>query len=264
MTLQIAPAPPVAPMVQQVVEQLAGYNPERIILFGSRARGDAREHSDIDLLVIKETALPRPQRAIECRKHLTRGPGVDVEILVNTPAEIQKSIESRNPFIAAIFTDGIVVYDRHSPYGAPMLRSQIKEPTMESRLTHGQSWTENAEMELASARSLLEFGNASSSCFHSQQAAEKALKGFLIYQGRPLERTHSVVELAAMCVQEDEEFANCTEAARALNAMYIDTRYPDVETHEFKGYETAEAERALSNAQMVVDLVGSKMPPAAP
>jgi len=43
---------------------LAAGNPQRIMLFGSRARGDARPDSDYDLLVIEPSGRPRYQRAL--------------------------------------------------------------------------------------------------------------------------------------------------------------------------------------------------------
>ena len=105
---------------------------------------------------------------------------------------------------------------------------------MESSLAHGQEWLTRAERDLHVALTLLNDLETPASCFHSQQAAEKAFKGFLIFQGLPLERVHSVNDLAAACAREDEEFLTCADAAQALNSLYIDTRYPDPETHVFK------------------------------
>ena len=48
----------------QVLEQLKGYDPEKVILFGSATRGDTDEYSDIDLIVIKETDRRFVQRLI--------------------------------------------------------------------------------------------------------------------------------------------------------------------------------------------------------
>jgi len=49
--------------ISEIVNKIAfGYNPEKIILFGSYAAGNPSEDSDLDLFVIKETDLPRPQR----------------------------------------------------------------------------------------------------------------------------------------------------------------------------------------------------------
>jgi predicted nucleotidyltransferase len=41
--------------LEVIIEELKAYNPEKIILFGSSARGEEDEHSDIDLVIIKKT-----------------------------------------------------------------------------------------------------------------------------------------------------------------------------------------------------------------
>jgi predicted nucleotidyltransferase len=58
--------------------------PEKIILFGSRARGDARPNSDFDLLVIKESNEPGYQRDAPLY-HALAGLNVEVDVLVYTP-----------------------------------------------------------------------------------------------------------------------------------------------------------------------------------
>ena len=48
--------------VRQVVQDLMPYDPERVILFGSLARGDSDDYSDIDVMVIKRTETRFVQR----------------------------------------------------------------------------------------------------------------------------------------------------------------------------------------------------------
>jgi predicted nucleotidyltransferase len=50
--------------IRQVAERIAAViGAERVVLFGSHARGDARENSDVDLLIVARTALPGHQRS---------------------------------------------------------------------------------------------------------------------------------------------------------------------------------------------------------
>jgi predicted nucleotidyltransferase len=83
--------------IQQVVDALTAYKPEKIILFGSAALGDADEYSDIDLIVIKDTDKPFLQRLAEAASFIS--PYISVDLLVYTPKEIEAMIEEENPFI---------------------------------------------------------------------------------------------------------------------------------------------------------------------
>ncbi len=246
--------------LQRVVAGLRKYEPEQIVLFGSLARGDAGEHSDIDLIVIKDTDLHRQERRRECEDLLPALLGVGVDIIVYTPAEVEGMIERRNPFLAAAFTDGVVVYDRNPIPGAPPLKSRLKEPTMESRLLYGRNWLQGAGEDLYNAKVLLDAESTNGACFYSQQAVEKALKGFLVYRGLPLERTHLAAELADRCAGQDQDFAAHITDAEALDSYYIHSRYPDANTHAFRRYELADAETAVRSAERIVALVESKIP----
>ncbi len=248
--------------LQRVVAGLMAYEPEQIVLFGSLARGDAGEHSDIDLIVIKDTNLPRQERRRECENLLPALSGVGVDIIVYTPKEVEGMIERRNPFLAAAFTDGVVVYDSSPTPGAPPLKSRLKEPTMETRILNGRVWLDSANYDLRASRMLLNPDAANAACFHAQQAAEKALKAFLIYCGFILERSHSVMGLAARCIEQDPDFRSIAADANAVTGLYTDTRYAEEGNgFVFKNYELPEAERAVEAAARIVALVESKIPP---
>lgn len=86
--------------------------PERIILFGSRARGDHRPDSDIDLLVIQKSNLPRHRRAVPIYEALNGLPvEVDVEVIVYTPAEVEEWSEVRQAFVTTALREGKVLYE---------------------------------------------------------------------------------------------------------------------------------------------------------
>lgn len=70
-------------MVLRIVER---FDPERIILFGSAARGDAGPDSDVDLLVVMPAKGLKREKQLEIRKAL-RGIRVPVDIVVSTPEE---------------------------------------------------------------------------------------------------------------------------------------------------------------------------------
>ena len=62
-------------------------------------------------------------------------------------------------------------------------------------------------------------------CFHCQQAIEKCLKAFLIYNGVDIERTHNIIFLLAQCANFDSEFT--TIDPLNINAYAVQGRYPD-------------------------------------
>jgi predicted nucleotidyltransferase len=85
--------------------------PEKIILFGSWARGERGDHSDIDILVIQESDLPRPQRYAQVRR-LFWGMGVPMDILVYTPEEFARYQSVPGSFTHTVAKEGKVLYAR--------------------------------------------------------------------------------------------------------------------------------------------------------
>ncbi len=90
---------------------VANVKPEKIVLFGSYARGNPTEESDLDLFVIKESTLPRYKRGQEIRKHLRRLK-VPIDLVVYTKDEIARWREVRTAFITTVVETGIVLYEQ--------------------------------------------------------------------------------------------------------------------------------------------------------
>lgn len=87
--------------------------PDRIILFGSRARGTPHPSSDYDLLVIKESDEPRHKRSIPLYARLSDLP-VEVDILVYTPEEVYEWSGASRAFVTTAVREGKVLYERQS------------------------------------------------------------------------------------------------------------------------------------------------------
>ncbi len=102
--------------LERILQALRLYRPQRVILFGSFARGDDHGLSDVDLLIIKETDRPFVERIGEvlalCDSSLP------IEPLVYTPAEFARLVEERNPFIEQVLREGKVIYESESS-GSP-------------------------------------------------------------------------------------------------------------------------------------------------
>jgi len=84
---------------------------ERVILFGSYARGQAGDHSDVDLLIIAESDLPRPKRSRELYMLLRPHPFA-MDLLVYTPQEVERSRRSSLSFISTVLKEGKTLYAR--------------------------------------------------------------------------------------------------------------------------------------------------------
>ena len=87
------------------------YEPEKVILFGSYAYGNPGKDSDLDLLVVKDTNLPRHKRAREIRKHIWGLTEIPKDIIVYTQKEIDDWAEVKEAFITNIVTKGKILYE---------------------------------------------------------------------------------------------------------------------------------------------------------
>ena len=93
-------------IVSRIVEVA---QPERIILFGSAARGEMGPHSDMDLLVIKEGANRRELVAAIYMN--LKGITVAVDAIVVTPADVERYRDSHALVIKPALREGTVVYE---------------------------------------------------------------------------------------------------------------------------------------------------------
>jgi predicted nucleotidyltransferase len=101
---------PLPASINCIIESLMAYQPEKVILFGSAAQGDADEYSDIDLIVIKKSNKRFVECLVEVMAYLPREL-VKVDVLVYTPEEFQTMQEKGNPFIEQALKDGVVPYE---------------------------------------------------------------------------------------------------------------------------------------------------------
>lgn len=103
---------PVAEALPEVVARLAGQlNPEQVILFGSYAYGTPTPDSDVDLLVILDTDASTTERYLAVSRLLYPRP-FPADILVRTPAEIERALSANDFFIREIVSHGRVLYER--------------------------------------------------------------------------------------------------------------------------------------------------------
>ncbi len=94
-------------IVRRIVEVA---QPERIILFGSAARGEMGPNSDVDLLVVKENAHRR-RTTKDIYMNLI-GVGQAVDVVVVTPQDIERYKDSHALVIKPALREGKVIYAR--------------------------------------------------------------------------------------------------------------------------------------------------------
>jgi HEPN domain-containing protein len=119
-----------------------------------------------------------------------------------------------------------------------------------------KEWWNKAEDDLYSAGLLLRAGEIpmpGNSCFHSQQCAEKYLKGFLTEYEVDFPRTHQLMVLVELCTAIDPSFGEISRLARRLEGYAVSVRYPGVAI----GVDAAE--KALQTASNIRDFVRSKL-----
>ena len=98
--------PPIEELVRRIVE---GVHPQRIILFGSAARGDMRSDSDLDVLVVMPEGVHRRRTAQELHERLFGFPLL-VDILVATPVDLEKHQDNLGLVYHRILREGREIY----------------------------------------------------------------------------------------------------------------------------------------------------------
>ena len=101
------------PKIRRLIDALRPYQPERVYLFGSWARGEEDELSDVDIVVIKRTGLPFFDRLREVGKLLPAGIG-GVDILVYTPEEFAAMRREGNAFADLIAEEARMIYGQQT------------------------------------------------------------------------------------------------------------------------------------------------------
>ena len=93
-------------ITQQILEK---YKPEKVILFGSAARGKFSADSDADFLIIKkETPLYGADRIRELSRLIERN--IPIDFLIYRPEEFNQRLEMGDPFLKVILREGKVLY----------------------------------------------------------------------------------------------------------------------------------------------------------
>lgn len=97
-------------LVKQIIQRIKPYDPEKVYLIGSWARGEADDISDIDLVIIKTTDRDFFERMREASRIMALHRAADV--FVYTPEEFERMKQDGNAFILTVLEEGALIYDK--------------------------------------------------------------------------------------------------------------------------------------------------------
>ncbi|MFA0782081.1 HEPN domain-containing protein [Fervidibacter sacchari] len=250
-------------IAERIVER---FRPQRVILFGSQAKGQAHEGSDIDLCVVMETFdKPPHQVAREIEREvesiaptiLWQGKAlrVPVQVHVFSPEDFEASLLRAGNFVTTIVREGIVLYEAEGLTPLSELLQRQKPWDGMGMKPETQEWVQKAEDDLNMARwlrqALAPFYDGV--CFHAQQASEKYLKAFLEEHNIAYPRTHDMVRLLDLSGNLLPELDSLRSNLATLSQFAVVTRY--------RGFWATQqdADDALHTAEQVRAIIRAKL-----
>jgi len=116
-------------------------------------------------------------------------------------------------------------------------------------MTSIEAWLYKAKNDLKSALKLLDGDDPimDTAIYHTQQCAEKALKGYLAFKRKPLKKTHDIELLVEICSAIDSDFEKLYDYSENLTPYATAFRYPDIylEPDYDEVYEAIDMARAI-------------------
>lgn len=230
---------------------VAYFRPQRVILFGSTARGEAGPDSDFDLLVIVDDDAPAEKLTLQAGFEAHRSCAKPADVFPMRAAIFERNRMVVGTLAAEADTDGVVVY------GPPLEPPSMKTPDRNARWAAVERWLAVAARDrrtatvcLADEPPLLE-----SAAFHCQQAVEKLLKGFLVLGRKRSRKTHSLSDLGAMARASFPDIAELVAAAESWSKWAVAYRYPKEEGDAPPEPDEDELRRAL----VVIDTLAARL-----
>lgn len=197
------------------------FRPRRIILFGSRARGDARDDSDYDVFVECEGKVSE-RDLYRVAKAALEPNGRPLDLILSTPERFDERCVDIGTLEYKVDREGIVLYA--SPLVAP---SRVREhpPTP---LPSIKEWLLESDKDFLIAEQSLRAQEPvwDRICFHFHEAVEKALKAMVISAGTSPPRTHELRDLLKLCPDSVRRATKVLGAIGVVESVWPHTRYP--------------------------------------
>ena len=101
--------------IQAIAQLIAEhFNPEQVILFGSHARGEVGEHSDVDLLVVLHDAAGQLRRGNPIRRAIAECFVLPIDVIIRSPEVLAAQRNDPYSFIHKVLKEGEVLYERRA------------------------------------------------------------------------------------------------------------------------------------------------------
>jgi len=228
------------------------FKPQRVILFGSRARGEATRDSDIDLLVIVDDDTP-PEKLTWKAGYEAHRSDRPADVFPIRAQDFERERAVVNTLAAEADADGIVVY------GSPKVNC-MRAPDPRARWQAVERRLRVAERDRQTVLACMAADPPlrDSAAFHCQQAIEKLLKGFLTLAGKRGGRIHSLERLAALVQTSFLDLADQLATTRRWSDWVTVYRYPEEDAPP----EPDEAE--IRTALAVIDALANRLKAANP
>ena len=120
-----------------------------------------------------------------------------------------------------------------------------------------RNWLEKARRDFITAKNGLDSSEPFTDiiCFHAQQAGEKYIKAYLVWQKIEFPKTHSLEDLILIAAQKDSSFSSFIENAEILTPYAVEIRYGESEEPAIE-----DAREAVEIAEQIREFILKKLP----
>lgn len=245
MQLSAPPAP--AEVIEMIGRTLAAHpRVLRVILIGSRARGDAQIDSDYDV-VVELDADPMQAAVLErdLWDMIPRRRGWELNLIGSGRGEIERWANDPGRIEWDVVRQGRVLYAADGDYALRVPPRRVREGPPESL----DDWIFRARQDLEVAQIVLERGFWDHAAYHCQQSGEKYLKALLVSRFVRPERTHELSDLRNAIQAIGIPLDAIEEDCRTLTPFGIESHYGPPRASE------SAARAALRAAERIRDVV---------